>query len=73
MSVLRSSNGEHLLLLGAMDGDRAEEKRIHGLFDKKQGEWFHPTPPLLEFIRLNCDLSCGDIYPHDQLLPDLYE
>jgi predicted GIY-YIG superfamily endonuclease len=55
MSALRSSNSEMLILLGVMEGDRALEKEIQKLFEKKQGEWFYPTPALYEYIRLNCD------------------
>lgn len=57
MSSLRSSNSEHLILLGVMEGDRAEEKRVHELFKRKQGEWFEDSPDLHEFIRVNCEES----------------
>lgn len=55
MSSLRSSNPEYLNLLGVMEGDRTEEKRVHSLFKRKQGEWFDDSPELQEFIRVNCD------------------
>ena len=55
LSSLRSSNPEHLVLLGVMEGDREVEKRIHALFDQKQGEWFYPSPDLMAFIRLNVE------------------
>ena len=55
MSSLRSSNPEPLILLGVMEGDRVEEKKVHRLFKRKRGEWFYDSPELREFIRVTCD------------------
>lgn len=52
---LRSLRGElkiTIFLLGVMDGDYAEERKLHTQFNhlKSHGEWFYGGPDLLELI-----------------------
>lgn len=57
LRTLRSSNPNYIILLGVMEGGRELEKQLHGTFRRYNREWFHDTPQLREFIRLNCDES----------------
>jgi len=49
---MQTGNGEELVLLLALDGDRGEERALHAKFASShaRGEWFAPTPELLGFI-----------------------
>lgn len=49
---LQTGNAEELRLLVHVDGDRALEGTLHTHFDKDRirGEWFRPSPELLQFI-----------------------
>lgn len=62
MSTLRSNNGQHLVLLGVMEGTREDERHIHALFECIQGEWFRDTESLYDYIRLNCEDDLRPLY-----------
>jgi len=50
---LQTAHGVQLQVLGVMEGGRAEEKALHQQFAHARGvgEWFWPTPELLELIQ----------------------
>ncbi|MFL6210227.1 MAG: GIY-YIG nuclease family protein [Pyrinomonadaceae bacterium] len=50
---LQTGNHEMLAFLKAIPGDKKRETEIHKLLSphKKQGEWYHPTNEVLEFIK----------------------
>jgi len=52
---LQTGAAESLVVLGVMDGDRKEEKRLHSQFKpfRVAGEWFSPDASLLAFIKAN--------------------
>jgi hypothetical protein len=47
---LEKKEGVSLKVLGIMDGSYADEAALHRRFIRIDGEWFHPTPELLDFI-----------------------
>ena len=53
LSSLRTSCADRLRLLGTISGGMAEERAIHARFaaDRLSGEWFRPSPALVDFIR----------------------
>lgn len=50
---LQTSIPERLCILGIVDGGKTEEMRLHRHFSAHciHGEWFHPAPELLAYIR----------------------
>jgi len=55
MKTIDITSPNSLRLLGIMDGDLADEKRLHKKFrcDKVRGEWFKPTERLMRFVQEN--------------------
>ena len=53
LSQFQVSSSRDLYLLCFIDGDIGMEKRIHNTFHsiKDRGEWFHPYPHLIEYIK----------------------
>lgn len=53
LDTLQTANAEELRLLLFIDGDRALETTFHAHFvkDHIRGEWFRPSPELLQFVR----------------------
>lgn len=53
LSALQTGIPERLTLLGVVPGGKAREQELHREFGRTriQGEWFHPSPSLLDFIR----------------------
>jgi hypothetical protein len=47
---LEKKEGIALQILGVMDGSYADEAALHERFIRMAGEWFHPTPELLDLI-----------------------
>lgn len=45
LNTLRSGHHEKLRLVAVMEGDEAEERRLHRVFadDQLEGEWFRPS------------------------------
>jgi hypothetical protein len=52
---LQTSHPEPLRILGIMGGDCEAERSLHRRFakDHLRGEWFNPSPELLNFIESN--------------------
>ena len=52
LAQYRTHDPIRLRLVGLIDGDRADEKRLLGRFSEYRlhGEWFRPGPQLVEFI-----------------------
>ena len=50
--ALQTGNSSRLIVLFTMDGTRQDEKNLHERFSAscECGEWFRPTPELLQFI-----------------------
>jgi hypothetical protein len=50
---LQTGRPDKLVVLAAAEGTRQDERNIHAAFaeHRERGEWFHPTPVLLSFIR----------------------
>lgn len=50
---LQRSSGESLSILVTMPGGEALEERLHEMFaaHRRHGEWFHPAPEVLEFVK----------------------
>lgn len=56
LAALRSGSGLHLKVIGVIrDGTRETERALHRRFDEERlsGEWFRPTPRLMEYIKEN--------------------
>ena len=57
LKQLQTSNAKKLYLLGWMEGNMVDEKRLHTIFGKYKvrynGEWFKPDESLLTFINDN--------------------
>lgn len=49
---LSTGNAKILVILGFFDGGYAKESELHKRFNKVRdnGEWFHPTPDLLDYL-----------------------
>jgi len=73
MSELRSANGQHLVLLGVMDGGKSLEQHLHTKFKRLQGEWFDATPELFTFISLNCEEELRPPYGTELTKEELQE
>lgn len=58
INTLQTGNSEPLVFLGYIQGTQREEHELHRRFFKtrlrKDGEWFAPSPDLLEYINSNC-------------------
>jgi hypothetical protein len=52
VQALSTGAGESLALVAVVDGGRARERALHERFadTRVHGEWFSPSPELLEFI-----------------------
>jgi hypothetical protein len=52
LRALQTGNSTQLAVLASMEGGRADEKRLHEKFagDRESGEWFRPSPALVQFI-----------------------
>jgi hypothetical protein len=50
---LQTGRPDKLVVLTAAEGTRKDERDIHAAFSsvRERGEWFHPTPGLLSFVR----------------------
>jgi hypothetical protein len=66
LQQLQTSNGNILVLLGYMDGNRLEEQYLHTLFDKyrlnSNGEWFlldKYDDVILDYININNLMYCS--------------
>lgn len=48
---LQCANGDGLVLLGKWKGGRVDEEILHARFAayRKQGEWFHAAPEIIEW------------------------
>jgi hypothetical protein len=55
LSAIRSQSSEPIRVLGIIETDlpAAEERQLHARFaaERARGEWFRPTPAMLNFIR----------------------
>lgn len=51
--TLQTANSSLLHILGVIPGGQREERLLHHRFTpyRKRGEWYHPTPELLGYIR----------------------
>jgi len=60
LKQLQTSNGNVLVLLGYMDGNKEKEKYLHQLFSehKLQGEWFKLNEILINYININNRMYC---------------
>ena len=49
---LQTAHYEELEFVGIMDGTLKDEAKLHEKFSRSniRGEWFHPSPEILEFI-----------------------
>jgi hypothetical protein len=56
--ALQTGNPSQLVVLFTMDGTRQDETNLHERFSASRecGEWFRPTPDLLQFIIREADL-----------------
>src|SRR5437660_918416 len=61
LMIFQVGNAEELRLIGRMAGVLDDEGELHARFKRERlrGEWFSPTPALLEFIALQASLSAG--------------
>lgn len=52
LDTFKTHGAEPPQLLLAVEGDRTQERQVHALFkaDRVHGEWFTPSPALLDFI-----------------------
>ena len=52
IDAIQTSAPVRLRLLAVIDGGVREERELHDRFrkDRIHGEWFHPSPPLIEHI-----------------------
>lgn len=63
LMVLQIGSPLVLSVLGVMDGDMERERELHVRFsaDRYLGEWFHMSPPIVEFIEDNCRPYIADV------------
>ena len=64
---LQIANPHKLYLLGVMEGEKSDEKKLHVLFKKYRirGEWFCSCKKLLNYIRENCHANEKDLSSND--------
>lgn len=55
VASLQTANPDHLRILATMPGGSAVERALHRTFEahrvRPDGEWFHPAPEVLAFVR----------------------
>jgi len=54
--ALQTGNPNVIFPLGFINGNRADEKKLHKLFNKHHvvGEWFSPSYEIIEYVFYNC-------------------
>lgn len=54
---LQTGNGNKIICLGWMEGDKKLEKELHLIFNNfktsSKGEWFYPEQSIVDFINYN--------------------
>ena len=51
---LQTGNGNKIIYLGWMEGNKQLEKELHLIFNKSsKGEWFYPEQNIIDFINRN--------------------
>lgn len=60
-----TGNSSEVRLLAMLQGDRSVENLLHSIFSEAhlRGEWFRPTPSLLQFIADLPDLDAPELGP----------
>lgn len=64
LETLQSQTGDELRLLAHIPGGRPRERELHAKFaaDRIRGEWFRPTPALLDLIGQHMEVGLPPAY-----------
>jgi hypothetical protein len=59
LRALQTGNPAPLVLLGCVEGNKADEAGLHGRFAgaRERNEWFRPVPSLIRFLMENAEVS----------------
>lgn len=74
LKQLQTSCADKLYILGWMDGDIEDEKKLHKVFSNNRirynGEWFSVTDELVDYINShNCEPNISVVYDGNVILP----